>query len=495
MCLTVTVSLVSIKADSSRRKMIHMTDQTASKTLFETLKQDNIDKTIYEQAQQYAYEYLDSVMERGVYPSNEALENLKHFDEPMPDVGQLATDILRDLHTYGSPATVAQGGGRYFGFVNGNIIPASLATRWLADTWDQNAAMFVSSPIASKLEHLCETWLVDLLDLPEGTAAGFVTGTSTATMIGMLAGRNALLRKKGWDVAENGLFGAPPIRVVMSTQSHGTVRKGLSLIGIGNAQIEWVQHDEQGRIDPSQMPELDDNTLVILQAGNVNTGAFDDFTTICKLANDAGAWVHIDGAFGLWANVSAKTRHLTKDIGLADSWSVDGHKTANAPYDSGIVFCKDRQALIQALHLNGSYIVLSEQRDSMMYTPEMSRRARGIDLWAVLKNLGRNGLDAMIAGMVDNAQLFGDELRKCNFNVINDVVFNQVLVACDTPEETQITLKNIQDSRECWCGGSTWDGNPVIRISVCSWATTPDDVMRSVQAFVDARAKARETIY
>lgn len=467
-----------------------MTKPHIVETLFETLRQQNADKAIYEQVVGYAFDYLDTVYDRPVFPAGTAIAQLNTFDEPLPEHPQDITEILKILHEVGSPATVAQGGGRYFGFVNGGVIPGAVAARWLADVWDQNSALHVMSPIAAKLEQLCEHWLVALLGLPEGTAAGFVSGTSTATMVGLLAGRNVILQKQGWEVSERGLFGAPPIRVVMSEQSHGTVRKALAIVGIGRDNIEWVPADAQGRFDASALPELDDNTLMILQAGNVNSGAFDPFAEICTAAQQAGSWVHIDGAFGLWAAASEQTKHLTEGIALADSWSVDAHKTLNAPYDSGIVLCKDRAAMVGALQATGAYMQFSDERDGMLYVPEMSRRARSIELWALLKNLGRQGVDALIAQLCDRARQFEAELRGQGFRILNDVVFNQVIVACDDEALTQQTLVNIQQSGECWCGSSKWNGEFIIRISVCSWATTPEDVRRSVQAFVDARQKA-----
>jgi glutamate/tyrosine decarboxylase-like PLP-dependent enzyme len=460
----------------------------------QSLWQDNRDKDVYKQAVSYAFDYLDSAGDRHVFPTPEAIANLALFDEPMPSYPQDGTDILEQLHRYGSAATVTHAGGRYFGFVNGGVIPTALAARWLADAWDQNAALYVISPIASKLEQLCERWLVELLGLPADSAAGFVTGTSTATLCGMLVGRNTLLKKLGWDVVEQGLFGAPRLRVLMSPQAHATVRKALAVLGIGKESIEWLECDAESRIQVDKMPEIDANTLLLLQAGNVNSGAFDYFEPICRMAREKGAWVHIDGAFGLWAAASQATKHLTHGIELADSWSVDAHKTLNAPYDGGVVLCRDRAALVSALQASGDYVVFSEHRDGMLYGLEMSRRARGIELWALLKNLGRSGIDAMVAQLCQHAQTFAKGLTEHQFTIPNEVVFNQVLVQCETSELTQQTLKNIQESGECWCGGSMWHGKPVIRISVCSWATTDDDVQRSIRAFVAARAKAREML-
>jgi glutamate/tyrosine decarboxylase-like PLP-dependent enzyme len=399
----------------------------------------------------------------------------------------LAAEILKLLDDYGSPATVAQAGGRYFGFVCGSSIPAALAARWLSDIWDQNPALNVLSPTVAKLEQVCEQWVRDLLALPSETVAGFVSGTSIATMCGLAAGRYTILRNHGWDVNEDGLFGAPPIRVVVSQQAHGSVFKALALLGLGRKRIELIPADSEGRLDVAYLPKLDSNTLVILQAGNVNSGSFDDFEQICALARPAGAWVHIDGAFGLWAAASPTKKHLTKGIEKADSWSVDGHKTLNTPYDCGIILCKNRDALVASMQATGAYIQYSDARDNMLYTPDMSRRARAVELWATLRFLGRTGITELVDGLCDRATEFAEQLAANGFHILNEVAFNQVLVACDTPAETQATLAGIQASGECWCGGTNWQGKPAIRISVCSWATTPDDIARSVQAFIKAR--------
>ena len=454
------------------------------------MRQMNPHKTLYQQAMDYAFDYLDTLRERPVYPTESALTALDALDEPMPEQATEAAEILKLLHDVGSPATTAQGGGRYFGFVNGGVMPAALAARLLADVWDQNAALHVMSPIAAKLEQLCEAWLVDLFALPADTAAGFVSGTSTANLCGLLAGRNAILRRQGWDVNAQGMFNAPPIRVVMSAAAHTAVRKALSIIGVGAAQIDIIAADGQGRFDARQLPPLDDRTLLILQAGNVNSGAFDPFVPLCRAARQAGAWVHIDGAFGLWARACQSTAALTDGIELADSWAVDGHKTLNSPYDNGIALCRHRHALASALQADGAYLQFSQNRDGMLYTPEMSRRARSIELWALLKSLGRSGIDRLIHQLCQRARQFAGELDDHGFRILNDVVFNQVLVACDTPELTARTLQAIQAERVCYCGGSQWHGEPVIRISICSWRTTPADVQRSAQAFVAARSQA-----
>ena len=460
--------------------------------LWQALHSENEGQTIIRQALDYACAYLEELPDRAVFPTSAALDALQAFDEPLPDQPTKAHRVLAQLHRQGSPATTAQGGGRYFGFVNGGALPAALAARLLADVWDQNAGLQVMSPIAAALEEVCAHWLVDLFDLPAGTALGLVSGTSTATLCGLLAGRNALLQGLDWDVSEKGLFGAPPLRAVISGAAHVTVRKALATLGIGEDQIELVPADEQGRFDPRQLSALDERTLLILQAGNVNSGAFDPFIPLCSAAKRAGSWVHIDGAFGLWARACRKTAHLTDGIEMADSWSVDAHKTLNSPYDCGIVLCRDRQALVSALQASDSYLQFGAGRDGMLYTLEMSRRARSIDLWAALKSLGRDGIDALIAQLCQRAQQFAVELKAQNFRILNDVVFNQVLVACDTTELTARTLELIQAGGECWCGGTQWRGDSVIRISVCSWMTTAEDIQRSVAAFVAAREQARQ---
>jgi glutamate/tyrosine decarboxylase-like PLP-dependent enzyme len=465
-----------------------------SKSIHTRMRHEMGDKKLFEQAKTYAFDYMDTIAARTVYPDTRAIANLARFDEPMPDNPQAGEDVLHLLHAYGSPATVAQTGGRYFGFVNGNVIPTALAARWLSDTWDQNPALYVISPIVAKLEQICEQWLTDLFGLPLDSAAGFVSGTSIATMCGLAAARHTLLKRLDWDVNTRGLFGAPPFRVVVSRQAHGTVFKALALLGLGKDRVELVPADAQGRMKADKLPTLDANTLLILQAGNVNTGAFDPFDVICEEARQAGAWVHVDGAFGLWAATCEKRQYLTRGIEKADSWSVDGHKTLNTPYDCGIILCRHREALIEAMQASGAYIQYSDQRDGMLYGPDMSRRARAVEVWAALKYLGRKGVAQLIDGFCENAASFAVALKERGFRVLNDVVFNQVLVACQTPTETQRTLENIQRGGVCWCGGTVWEDRPAIRISVCSWATTSDDVAASIEAFVRARKKVVENL-
>ena len=451
------------------------------------MRHELAEKKIFERAKAHAFTFMDAVAERNVVPGEDTIESLSAFDEPLPDFPQSAEHVLDQLNKFGSPNAVTQTGGRYFGFVNGSVVPAALAARWLSDAWDQNAALHVISPIAAKLEQVCERWLVDLLHLPVETVAGYVGGTSVATNCGLAAARYHLLKQLDWDVNIKGLRKAPGLRIVLSRQAHGTVFKALALLGFGRDELELVPSDAQGRIKVTQLPAMDSRTLLVLQAGNVNTGAFDAFDPICDMARQAGAWVHIDGAFGLWAEASGKKRHLTSGIGKADSWSVDGHKTLNTPYDCGIVLCRHRDSLVAAMQASGSYIIYSDKRDGMLYVPDMSRRARSIELWATLKYLGRDGIEQLVDGLCENASLFAEKLDRNGFRILNDVVFNQVLVACDTPDHTNTILERIQGSGKLWCGGTVWEDEPAIRISVCSWATTADDVERCVAEFVKAR--------
>ncbi|MFH1074720.1 MAG: aminotransferase class V-fold PLP-dependent enzyme [Candidatus Firestonebacteria bacterium] len=449
------------------------------------------DKELFEKAKCYAYAYMNKINDRPVFPSKESIDRLSVFDEPLRESSCDPGKILDLLHEYGSPSTVAQTGGRYYGFVNGSSIPVALAVKWLSDVWDQNPALYVMSPIASHLEVVCEKWLVELLGLPVGTAAGFVSGTSIATMCGITAGRNEILRRQNWDINVKGLFNAPKIRIVIGEQAHASVIRALSLLGFGKEQILRVPVDSQGSLDQDKLPLLDERTILILQAGNVSSGSFDPFETVCNKANKAGSWVHIDGAFGLWAAASGRKKILTKGFEKADSWSADAHKTLNAPYDCGIIFCKSREALSMAMQVSGSYFHYSDKRDGMLFTPDMSRRARAVELWAILKYLGKSGVEEIVDGLCARAEQFSKQLSEAGFNILNKIVFNQVLVSCGTEEETTNTLKAVQESGECWCGGSVWNGKHVIRISVCSWATTAEDIDRSVAAFIKARETAR----
>ena len=451
------------------------------------LFKDFTNQSLYQSALNAGQAYLEKAEERHIYPTTEALHKMEAFNEELPTHMGDAQAILDQLIHFGDPATINQIGGRYFGFVNGGVIPIGLAAKVLASFWDQNAAMAVMSPIVSKLETVVEGWLKQLFGLPDHTCAGFVTGTSAANLCGLAAGRYKVLQNLGWDVRENGLYGAPPIRIIAGKEAHSSAIKALKLLGFGDKQIEWVETDDQGRMIPEALPELDDSCLVVLQAGNVNSGAFDPFEPICQKARNTKAWIHIDGAFGLWAATSERTKHLTQGMALAHSFAVDGHKTLNTPYDSGIVMCTDPEAYLAAMHASGAYFLRSEARDGMYYTSDMSRRSRIIELWAILKYLGSKGVDQLIETLHVRALQLAEKIKAVEgLEVLNEVVFNQVVVACESDTLTEKLMHQIQEDRTIWVGSSTWKGRKVIRVSICSWATTETDIERSVAAFKDA---------
>jgi glutamate/tyrosine decarboxylase-like PLP-dependent enzyme len=463
-----------------------MTDDIR-KRMFNEMEQ----KFLFDEARNAAYRYADQAPDRSIFPDREALSNLSEFDEELPSKPGNAMQVLQQLDEYGSPATVAQIGGRYFGLVNGGVLPVTLAVRWLTDFWDQNTPLYLSSPVASRLEVVTEKWLRELFYLPDSCVAGYVSGSSTSILCGLAAARQHHFDRLDWDFNRQGFRGAPALRVIASRQAHATVSKAIALLGFGTDNVEWIEADDQGRIETGQVPQLDESSILLLQAGNVNSGAFDDFKTLCSRAKKAGAWVHIDGAFGLWAAASRKLEHLTRGIELADSWSFDGHKTLNTPYDSGVIMCRHRDSLVRALHAAGAYIVYSEHRDGMLHTPEMSRRGRIFELWAALKYLGKSGIDDLVLGLHLRARQFAEELQQQDFEILNEVVFNQLLVRCENEAITTATITHIQDAGECWVGATQWQQRTVIRVSVCSWATTAEDITRSVQAFADARELAR----
>ena len=445
---------------------------------------------LLDRARQFAGEYIDQLEQRPVFPTQDSLRAMQAFEEPLPEHSSDPFTVLAQLHKIGSRAAVAQTSGRYFGFVNGGMLPVSLAAKWLGDVWDQNAVLYVMSPINSRLEEICERWMVSLLRFPEETAIGFVSGTTIANFSGLCAGRNELLRRRGWDVAKEGLYGAPRFRVIVGADAHAAVYKSISMLGLGTNNLEIVPSDDQGRMRPNQMPKLEEPALVIAQAGNVNSGAIDPVGEICDRAHAAGSWVHVDGAFGLWARVLPSMHEICDGIEKADSWSVDAHKTLNVPYDSGMILCRHREALTNAFKASASYFQWSEHRDGMNFRPSMSSRARVIELWAVLKTLGREGVQRLVEHLCENAREFARRLSEQEFQIHNEVIFNQVLVSCGDDALTTATLQNIQRSGECWCGGSSWRGKAVIRISVCDWATTPKEIERSVRAFMTARSAA-----
>jgi glutamate/tyrosine decarboxylase-like PLP-dependent enzyme len=428
--------------------------------------------------------YLAGLPNRNVAPLPEDVARLEALGGPLPDGPADPAQVLALLDDIGSPATVASAGGRYFGFVIGGSLPAALAANWLAGAWDQNAAMQVMSPVAAKLEEIVLAWMVDLLGLPAGSGAGFVTGTTMANFTALAAARSTLLQRAGWNVEEDGLFGAPPIHVVVGEEVHVSLLKALSMLGLGRSRVTRVAADDQGRMKPEALPVLDDRTLVCIQAGNVNTGAFDPASEICARARDARSWVHVDGAFGYWAAVSPRYAPLLAGAGAADSWAIDCHKWLNVPYDSAVAVVRTADNLKNAIAMSAAYLTPGGGREPWHYAPEASRRARGIELWAALRSLGRSGLKELIERNCHQAKMFADRLRQAGFTILNDVVLNQVLVSFGTDDETRRVIAAVQTDGTCWCGGTQWHGQAAMRISVSSWATTNEDVERSLDAMI-----------
>ncbi len=439
---------------------------------------------VLDAASECAAKYLAELRNRRVAPSAEAVADLAVFSEPMPEEGSSPEDVVRMLDEFGSPATMAMAGPRFFGFVIGGSLPAALGANWLAAAWDQNAGLFSATPVAATLEEVSLGWLLDVLRLPKGCEGAFVTGATVANFTALAAARHAVLHRAGWDVGSKGLFGAPEIQVLVGEEAHPSVIKSLGMLGLGRERVIRIPVDGQGRMRADQLPALTPLSIVCVQAGNVNTGAFDPAGEVCRRAKEAGAWVHVDGAFGLWAAASANYAHLVEPVSEADSWATDAHKWLNVPYDSGLAFVRDAAHLRAAMSLTAAYLPQGEHREPSQFVPELSRKARGVEIWAALKSLGKSGLAEMIERNCRCAKRFADGLTAAGFQVLNDVVLNQVLVSFGTAEETLQVIHGIQEEGTCWCGATVWQGHTAMRISVSSWATTEEDADRSIEAIV-----------
>lgn len=433
---------------------------------------------------QRAIRYLAELDDRGVAPSVEAVAALGALDTSLPDRPTDPAEVLDLLDTYGSPATTANTGGRYYGFVTGGVLPAALAASWMSSTWDQNGFGYTNSPVAVVLEEIALRWLVDLLGLPSGCGGAFVTGATMANFTALAAARHAVLKRTGWDVEADGLFGAPPITVLIGEEAHPTLTKSLGLLGLGRNRVVKVPVDDQGRMRVDALPDIAGPTIICTQAGNVNTGAIDPICELSDRSDNSGTWVHVDGAFGLWAQAAPQRRYLTAGIEKADSWATDAHKWLNVTYDCGLAFVKDPAALRAAMSISAVYLPQTTRREPLHYTPEASRRARGIEIWATLRSLGRTGVADLIEDDCRMATRFAEKLQQAGFEIVNEVMLNQVLVSFGTPEHTLAVIKRIQEDGTCWCGSTVWQGRTAMRISVSSWTTTEEDVDRSVEAMI-----------
>jgi glutamate/tyrosine decarboxylase-like PLP-dependent enzyme len=454
------------------------------------MSHDHIRELLVEAANRAA-RYLEQLRLRHVRAEPAAVQRLMQaLDGPLPVEPSRPGEILAFLDQQGSPATVASAGGRYFGFVTGGALPAAVAAQYLAAAWDQNCFSFVSSPAAACFESAALRWLKEALSFPASAEGALVTGVTLANFTCLAAARNRTLERHGWDVDREGLFGAPALTVVVGAEAHATIYKVLSMLGLGRERVLRVPADAQGRMRADRLPTVAAPAIVCLQAGNVNSGAFDPADELIGWAHRCNAWVHVDGAFGLWALASPEQASLARPFLAADSWALDAHKWLNVPYDSGVAIVREREALARAMSMSGDYLLPSGQRDAMNYTPDSSRRARAIEVWAALRSLGRSGLAELVSRNCRQARRIADGLEEGGAEVLNEVVLNQVVVAFGDDERTRQVTARIQDAGTCWCGGTTWRGRAAMRISVSSWATTAEDVERSIAAILEAHRGA-----
>jgi glutamate/tyrosine decarboxylase-like PLP-dependent enzyme len=442
-----------------------------------------------------AADYLDTLGERPVFPRVTPEELREALGGPLPDEPLPPEQVVEELVADAQPGVVALGSGRYFGFVIGGGLPAALAADWLTSTWDQNAGIYPIGPSASVVEQVTREWLVELLGLPGEASAGFVTGTQLAHVTGLAAARWHVLNDVGWDVGREGLTGAPRVRVLVGEQRHVTVDRALRLLGLGAPTT--VAADDQGRMHADALAEAlagaTGPTIVCAQAGDVNSGAFDPLPQIADACEQARAWLHVDGAFGIWAAVSPRFRHLVAGIERADSWTTDAHKWLQVPYDSGLVFCAHPESHRAAMTVTASYLIQDEGsrrvRDAVDWVPEFSRRARGFSVYAALRSLGRSGLVELVERCCDAAARFAEKIVEIDgAEVLNEVVLNQVLVRFDSDERTDAVLEGVQQDRRIWVGSTTWQGRKAIRVSVSNWQTGDEEIDLAVAAFSDAYA-------
>lgn len=436
-----------------------------------------------------ARSYVAAAAERPVAADRKAVAALDVFDVSLPDDGAAPADVLALLDSVGSPATVATTGPRYFGFVNGGTLPIAVAAAWLTTAWDQNTALAVMSPVATRLDDIAIKWVADALGLPAGVGGAFVTGATMANTTAFAAARDAVLTRSGWNAHRDGLVGAPPITVWVGGEAHATLTKALGIVGLGRGRARVLPSDTQGRVVADDLPDLEGPTIVCLQAGNVSSGASDPFPELIEWAHERGAWVHVDGAFGLWAAASPAMKHQVAGVEKADSWATDAHKWLNVGYDSGIALVREPEHLLAAMRADASYLVVGDTRDPMHHSPQSSQRARGIEVWSVLASLGRSGLADMIERNCRMARRLAATLESAGCKILNDVVLNQIVVGLG-PATDEI-VQDVQNDGTCWVGPTTWQGQRAMRISVSNWSTTEDDVDRSAAAIIGAAERVQ----
>jgi glutamate/tyrosine decarboxylase-like PLP-dependent enzyme len=441
-------------------------------------------RALLDQTAKLAADFYDTLDERPVYPRVGAAELREALARPLPKGPTDPATVIAELAAAADPGIVAEAGGRYFGFVIGGAVPASLAADWLTSAWDQNACLYVAGPAASVVEEVAGAWLIELLGLPRDASFGLPTGAQMANFTALAAARHHVLKNAGWDVERDGLTGAPHIRVVVGEKRHGTIDRALRMLGLGSP-TDVIPADDNGRMLAEQLALTDEPTIVCAQAGEVNTGAFDPFGPIADACGAAAnAWLHVDGAFGLWAAASDSLRHLVHGVERADSWAVDAHKWLNVPYDNAIAITAHPESHSGAFSLRAPYLVFgAETRDALDWTPESSRRARGFTVYAAIRALGRSGISDMIERCCAHARRFADGLTGLGAEVLNDVELNQVLFRFATDEETNAVLRAVQEDGAAWMGGTVWDGRPAIRLSVSNWQTSDEDVERTLAVY------------
>jgi glutamate/tyrosine decarboxylase-like PLP-dependent enzyme len=449
------------------------------------------ERELFRQAADYAADFVETLETRPIRAEADVEELTSSLGGRLPDGPTDPRAVIAALAENVEPGLCATPSGRFFGFVVGGAVPAAVAADMLTSAWDQNAGLYVAGPAASVVEEVCRGWLAELLGLPPHVSVAFVTGTQMAHVTALAAARHHILEQAGWDVSQEGLAGAPPICVVVGETRHVTVDRALRLLGIGASSLDVVPVDDQGRMRVEQLRLGEGPTIVCGQAGDVNTGAFDDLDAIADASAESGAWFHLDGAFGLWAAASPELRHLVRGAERADSWTTDCHKWLNVPYDSGLAFCAHPRAHRAAIGVTASYLVHSDdrrERDQMDWTPEFSRRARGFAVYAALRSLGRSGVEEIVERSCEQARLFGQLLEEGGATILNDVELNQVLVRFGDADRTREIIRRVQEDGTCWLGGTDWQGEHAMRVSVSNWRTTREDVERSAAAVLAAAA-------
>ncbi|QDE34918.1 aspartate aminotransferase family protein [Microbacterium foliorum] len=437
-------------------------------------------------AHRAALEFLGSLEERPVWPRSTLSEMLDAFGGPLPAEGMDAEDVIDEIVSRADPGLVAIPGGRFFGFVIGGTHPAALAADWLVSAWDQNSGSALLTPTTVALERVAGRWMLDVLGLPESASVGFVTGGQMANFTCLATARNAVLARADWDLSEKGLRGSPPLRFVVGADRHGSIDRAARFLGIGRSEITVVESDAQGRMRPDELRRaLADGagpTVVCLQAGEVHTGAFDDFASLVPIAHEHGAWVHIDGAFGLWAAASESLRPLTAGMSGADSWATDAHKTLNVPYDCGMAIVRDPADSIAAFRTGGDYLIYTSL-DPWDVTPELSRRARGVPAWAAMRSLGRDGIARLLDGLHENAVAMAEGLASIDgIRILNEVDYTQVMFRLEQDDATRALGDAVLAEGTAALTGAEWRGRAALRCSMSSWATTRNDIDRTVTA-------------